>query len=116
MSIQLLDNQEFSLVLDALQLMQSELAMTLANQLLTHNPPSPHSLEDVSVEGRQYPGGCAISSSKGSHQMQPYPQPYSRNSRNLAMGGSLHWGNCSHGHWSLVRSVPVDGEYSFCSI
>src|SRR5882757_645389 len=78
--------------------------MALANRLLTHYSPSLHSLEDDSVGGRQCTGGCALLGSKGSYQMQPYPQsvPFTptdqnhdtqqapncnRNSRNLAMGG-----------------------------
>ncbi|KAG2105872.1 uncharacterized protein F5147DRAFT_775184 [Suillus discolor] len=87
MSIQVsLDNTEFSLVLDALQLMQSELAVALANRLLSHNPPSPHSTKDDPVGGKQYAGGRALSDGKGSHRMQPY-RLCPRNSRNLAMGG-----------------------------
>ncbi|KAG1844670.1 hypothetical protein DFJ58DRAFT_731180 [Suillus subalutaceus] len=87
MSIQVsLDDTEFSLVLDALQLMQSKLAVALANRLLSHNPPSPHSTKDNPVGGRQHAGGCALSGGKGSHRMQPY-RLCPRNSRNLAMGG-----------------------------
>ena len=42
MSIQLhLDEEDFSLILDALQLVQSEPAMALANQLHTHYSLSP---------------------------------------------------------------------------
>lgn len=66
--------------------MQSKLAVALANQLLIHNPPSPHSTEDDPMGGRQYAGGRALSGGKGSHRMQPY-RLCPRNSRNLAMGG-----------------------------
>jgi hypothetical protein len=121
MSIQLrLDDEEFSLVLDALQLVQSELAMALANRLLTHYSPSPH-LEDDQVGGREYAGGCALSGHKGSwHRMRPYPQfvPFTptdqnhdtqrrkcnRNSTNLAMGGRWRIGE------NTARSSNVSAE------
>ncbi|KAG1731862.1 uncharacterized protein EDB91DRAFT_1252021 [Suillus paluster] len=104
MSIQVsLDDTEFSLVLDALQLMQSELAVALANQLLTHNPPSPHSTEDNPVGDRQYAGGCALSGGKGSHRMQPYHH-CPRNSRNLAMGGRWTIGE------NTARSSNISAE------
>jgi hypothetical protein len=122
MSIQLhLDEEDFSLVLDALQHVQSEPAMALANRLLTHYSPSPH-LEDDQVGGRQYAGGCALSGSKGSHRMRPYTQsvPFTptdqnhdtrrardscpRNSRNLAMRGRWTIGE------NTARSSNVSAE------
>ena len=123
MSIQLhLDEEDFSLVLDALQLVQSEPAMALANRLHAHYSLSPH-LEDDQVGGRQYAGGCALSGSKGSHRMHPYTRfvPFTptdqnhddtrrardscpRNSRNLAMGGRWRIGE------NTARSSNVSAE------